>query len=156
MHLPKIFDFPGILGFPVFRSPKQVRYKGPSFESPKISQNLPKIFPKIPKIIPEFSTSYQKWRTFDFRQTVENVPNSLVFYFRDRRYIFPKKLEIPKLLPKRMALLNITELIALAWLLIKHPRRSKDNKVWIVLSISIFQTLGSTLITLTLNIEIMW
>ena len=41
------FNFFGISGFSVFRIPKQVRYKGPSFESPKISRNLPKIFPKI-------------------------------------------------------------------------------------------------------------
>ena len=42
----------------------------------------------------------------DFQQTVENVPNYLVFYFRDRQYIFAKLLENPKLLPKRMALLH--------------------------------------------------
>ena len=44
MRLPEIF---GLSTFPVFRSPKQVRYKDPSFESPKILRNLPKIFPKI-------------------------------------------------------------------------------------------------------------
>ena len=59
---------------------------------------------KITKIIPEFSTSYQKWRTFDFWQTVENVPNYSCFVYRLSRYIFPKLLKIPKLLPKRMAL----------------------------------------------------
>ena len=40
----------------------------------------------------------------DFWQTVKNVPNYSVFYFCDRRYIFAKLLENPKLLPKRMAL----------------------------------------------------
>ena len=41
------FDFPGISGFPVFWSPKQVWYSYPGFECPKVSRNLPKIFPKI-------------------------------------------------------------------------------------------------------------
>ena len=67
----------------------------------KNHENYTGIFDFLPKI----STSYRKWPTFGISVSVENVPNYSVFYFRDRRYIFPKLLENPKLLPKRMALL---------------------------------------------------
>ena len=51
------------------------------------------------------SENFRKGTPVDKERQYENVPNYSVFYFRDRRYIFPKLLEIPKLLPKRMALI---------------------------------------------------
>ena len=51
------------------------------------------------------SENFRKGTPVDKERRYENVPNYSVFYFRDRRYIFAKLLENPKLLPKRMALL---------------------------------------------------
>ena len=65
-------------------------------------ENYTKIFNFLPKI----STSYGKWPAFGISASVKNVPNYSVFYFRDRQYIFPKLLKNPKLLPKRMALVQ--------------------------------------------------
>ena len=47
---------------------------------------------------------FDRRRTFDFRQSVENVPNYSVFYFRESRYNFAKLYRSSKALSKRMAL----------------------------------------------------
>ena len=60
-------------------------------------------------VISVIFSGFRKWLTFGISVSVENVPNYSVFYFRDRRYIFAKLLKNPKLLPKRMALLNSSQ-----------------------------------------------
>ena len=66
-----------------------------------------KNYTKIINFLPKILTSYQKWLAFGISVSVKNVPNYSDFYFRERRYIFLKLLENPKLLPKRMALVHI-------------------------------------------------
>ena len=55
--------------------------------------------------------NFRKGTPVDKERQYENVPNYLVFYFHDRRYIFAKLLEFPKALSKRMALVHISGLV---------------------------------------------
>ena len=48
---------------------------------------------------------------FDVSTSVENVPNYLCFGYWLSRYIFPKLLEFPKALSKRMALVYIRAIL---------------------------------------------
>ena len=109
MRLPKIF---GLSTFPVVWSPKQVRYKGPSFESPKISRNLPKIFPKIltknksQKLYRNFrhmskmSKKCQKYTgIFENWQSLPKIP---VHFLTFLTYIFEISLKIDQIWPKKM------------------------------------------------------
>ena len=57
------FDFPGISGCPVFRRLKQVLYKTPVFECPKLSRNLPKILLNVQNC-PELPGKCQKCQKY--------------------------------------------------------------------------------------------
>ena len=58
---------------------------------------------KIMKIIPKFWTTYQKWQTFDFQQTVKNVPKYLDFCLRKSVKLY----RTSKILPQHMVLVCI-------------------------------------------------
>ena len=65
------------------------------------------------KIFDIFGKIFGNKPTFGLSVSVKNIPNYSCFGYWFSRYIFPKKLEILKLLPKRMALLQSREMIYL-------------------------------------------
>ena len=58
-------------------------------------------------VILEKSKNFRKGSPFDKEGQYKNVPKYLCFGYRLSQYIFLKKLGIPKLLPIRMALIEI-------------------------------------------------
>ena len=70
----------------------------------KNGQNLTKNGTNLTKIILKYSTTYQNWSTFSLLTLIKNVPKYSTFDYRLLRYIFPKLLEKPKLLPEGMGL----------------------------------------------------
>ena len=68
----------------------------------KNHENYTKIF----NFFDIFGKIFDNKPTFGLLVSVENIPNYSCFGYRFSQYIFPKKLEIPKLLPKRMVLLD--------------------------------------------------
>ena len=76
----RVYDGRRLYGRTVVPDFRNIRKSPKIFEREPLSEPLP-----IPKIVPKYS----------------------VFYFRESRYNFAKLYRIPKLLPKRMALLTI-------------------------------------------------
>ena len=61
---------------------------------------------KMVKNHKNYTAIFDRRRTFDFRQSVENLLKYSCFGYRLSRYIFPKLLKFPKALSKRMALVH--------------------------------------------------